>query len=72
MNKPTLALFTGDPAGIGPELVQKLLLNPAVEKAGHVFLIGQKGSIQTPTNVEWHEGPPWCATARPMRFALRH
>ena len=25
MTKPTIALFTGDPAGIGPELVAKLL-----------------------------------------------
>ena len=69
MNKPTLALFTGDPAGIGPELVQKLLLNPAVEKAGRVFLIGQKGSIQTPTNVEWHDWPGYNTPAFPTATA---
>ena len=69
MNKPTLALFTGDPAGIGPELVQKLLLNPAVEKAGHVFLIGQKGSIQTPPNVEWHDWPGYNTPAFPTATA---
>jgi 4-hydroxythreonine-4-phosphate dehydrogenase len=69
MDKPTLALFTGDPAGIGPELVQKLLLNPAVEKAGRVFLIGQKGSIQTPTNVEWHDWPGYNTPAFPTATA---
>ena len=34
--KPTIALFTGDPAGIGPELVAKLLADGAAQRAsGH-------------------------------------
>lgn len=69
MDKPTLALFTGDPAGIGPELVQKLLLNPSVEKAGRVILIGQKGRIQTPPNVEWHDWPGHNTPAFPTATA---
>lgn len=72
MDKPTLALFTGDPAGIGPELVQKLLLNPAVEKAGRVILIGQKGRIQTPPNVEWHDWPGYNTPAFPAATASAH
>ncbi len=28
MKTPTIALFTGDPAGIGPELVAKVLATP--------------------------------------------
>ena len=42
-DKPTIALFTGDPAGIGPELVDKLLQDPAVTDSAQVSLIGQSG-----------------------------
>ena len=55
MTLPTLALFTGDPAGIGPELVEKMLQNPAWQTHARVILIGQKGSIQVPKEVVWHD-----------------
>ena len=55
MNQLTIALFTGDPAGIGPELVQKLLNHDIAQQATKIILIGQKGSIQTPANVSWHD-----------------
>lgn len=55
MTQLTIALFTGDPAGIGPELVQKLFNHSIAQQAAKIILIGQKGSIQTPANVSWHD-----------------
>ena len=53
--KPTIALFTGDPAGIGPELVDKLLADPATLAKADVILIGQRGQVQVPAGVRWHD-----------------
>ena len=53
--KPTIALFTGDPAGIGPELVGKLLADPATLLKADVLLIGQRGQVQGPQGVRWHD-----------------
>ena len=55
MALPTIALFTGDPAGIGPELVQKLLQDKTSNKAAHIILIGQKDSLQTESHTHWHD-----------------
>ncbi|UHL63213.1 4-hydroxythreonine-4-phosphate dehydrogenase PdxA [Paralcaligenes sp. KSB-10] len=38
--KPTIALTLGDPAGIGPELIAKLLNDPANLQQGNIVLIG--------------------------------
>ena len=38
--KPTIALFTGDPAGVGPELVAKLLADSGTHAKANVLLIG--------------------------------
>jgi 4-hydroxythreonine-4-phosphate dehydrogenase len=54
MTLPTIALFSGDPAGIGPELVQKLLQHPTSQQAAKIILIGQEGSLQTTPQVQWH------------------
>lgn len=43
--KPTIALFAGDPAGIGPELVARLLADDATRAAAHVLLIGAQESV---------------------------
>ena len=53
--KPTIALFTGDPAGIGPELVEKLLADPGTLARADIVLIGQRGQIQVPPAVRWHD-----------------
>ena len=53
--KPTIALFTGDPAGIGPELVDKLLADPGTLAKADVILIGQRGQVQVPAGVRWHD-----------------
>ena len=39
MTQLTIALFTGDPAGIGPELVQKLLNHNIAQQATKIILI---------------------------------
>ncbi|MEN9539895.1 MAG: 4-hydroxythreonine-4-phosphate dehydrogenase 2 [Pseudomonadota bacterium] len=46
--KPRIALFTGDPAGIGPELTHKILDDPAVLEQADVILIGQAGVVMPP------------------------
>ncbi|MFO1414930.1 MAG: 4-hydroxythreonine-4-phosphate dehydrogenase PdxA [Burkholderiales bacterium] len=43
--RPTVALFTGDPAGIGPELVARLLADPATTAAAHILLIGAQSVV---------------------------
>jgi 4-hydroxythreonine-4-phosphate dehydrogenase len=53
--KPTIALFTGDPAGIGPELTEKLLAEPATLARADILLIGQRGQLKVPDGVRWHD-----------------
>ena len=40
MDKKTLALIQGDPAGIGPELLVKLLMDPAIREAANLIVVG--------------------------------
>ncbi len=54
MTQPTIALFTGDPAGIGSELVQKLLNHSTSQQAAKIILIGQKDSVTATPNASWH------------------
>ena len=44
--KPTIALFTGDPAGIGHELVAKLLAETDALQDANVRLIGARSVIE--------------------------
>ena len=44
--KPTIALFTGDPAGIGPELVARLLAETSALQDANVRLIGARSVIE--------------------------
>jgi 4-hydroxy-L-threonine phosphate dehydrogenase PdxA len=60
--KPTIALFTGDPAGIGPELVDKLLADPGTLAKADVILIGQRGQVRVPDGVRWHD---WAGAEAP-------
>ena len=43
---PTIALVAGDPAGIGPELVAKVLANRAALPEAHYLLIAQRASLE--------------------------
>jgi 4-hydroxythreonine-4-phosphate dehydrogenase len=40
--KPTIALFTGDPAGIGPELVARLLADGSAARRANIYLVGSR------------------------------
>lgn len=62
MTKPTIALFTGDPAGIGPELVEKLLADPAALAQAEIILIGQASQIRVPKAVQWMD---WAGAQAP-------
>ena len=53
--KPRIALFCGDPAEIGPELVQKLLDDPSALESAHIHLIGQKNALRVPSMVSLHD-----------------
>jgi 4-hydroxythreonine-4-phosphate dehydrogenase len=44
--KPTIALFAGDPAGIGPELVAKLLAQTSARDEANILLIGARSVIE--------------------------
>ena len=37
---PTIALTTGDPAGIGPEIVLKALADPEIAPLAHWIVVG--------------------------------
>ena len=46
MTKPTVALFMGDPAGIGPELVARLLADGSAAKQANILVIGSRSVLQ--------------------------
>ena len=55
--KPRIAIIHGEPAGIGPELIAKLLAVPEVAKKAEIVLIGDRhifdlGQAQANTNWE--------------------
>lgn len=59
-NKPTIAIIPGDPSGIGPELIAKLLAEDGVREAANILLIGddhiwQQGAEQAGTTVDLTE-----------------
>ncbi len=65
MNKPTIAYFTGDPAGVGPELTARLLADPAVAGQANVLLITSREVLQEGVAAA---GTPFAFTAgTPMR-----
>ncbi|HEY5309816.1 MAG TPA: 4-hydroxythreonine-4-phosphate dehydrogenase PdxA, partial [Casimicrobiaceae bacterium] len=45
MKAPTVALFTGDPAGVGPELVAKVLATRAALPVARIVIIGQQAGL---------------------------
>lgn len=46
MTKPTIALFTGDPAGVGPELIARLLADGGAAKQANILLISSRSVLQ--------------------------
>ena len=56
--KPRIVLFTGDPAGIGPELSARLLADPATARAADVLVITARAVMADAVQV----------TGRPFAF----
>ena len=54
LKRPKVALFTGDPAGIGPELVAKLLQDTEAMQSADVVLIAQRAQPTGGADVRWH------------------
>ncbi len=46
MSKPYIAVPIGDPAGIGPEIVAKALVDPIVEEGASCVIIGDKNVME--------------------------
>src|SRR3546814_16767548 len=44
--KPTLELLTGEPAGIGPEIVAKVLADQEVLQAANLLIIGSRPVLE--------------------------
>jgi len=44
VKKPTIALFAGDPAGVGPELIARLLDDGTAAERADILLIGSRES----------------------------
>ncbi|MEM1342992.1 MAG: 4-hydroxythreonine-4-phosphate dehydrogenase PdxA [Pseudomonadota bacterium] len=58
--KPRIGLIPGDPSGIGPELIAKLLAEPATREAADILLIGDRSVFalgQTQAGVEFDLTP---------------
>ncbi len=70
-DSPTVALFTGDPAGIGPELVQKLLADGASRANASVTLITQRSTwpLGFPEGVFLHDWAGLEAPSFPLGVA---
>jgi 4-hydroxy-L-threonine phosphate dehydrogenase PdxA len=51
--RPRIALFAGDPAGIGPELVAKLLAEPATRAAAEITLIARRADFPNEPIADW-------------------
>ena len=75
--KPTIALFTGDPAGIGPELVAQLLAHGTAQQAADILLIGSRpvlddGMRSAKVHVDLDFGAAVRAPARPRVVDWAH
>jgi 4-hydroxythreonine-4-phosphate dehydrogenase len=44
--KPTIALFAGDPAGVGPELVARLLSDGAAARRANIYVVGSREAVE--------------------------
>jgi 4-hydroxythreonine-4-phosphate dehydrogenase len=44
-SRPNIALFAGDPAGVGPELVARLLADGSAAQRANIYLIGSREAL---------------------------
>jgi 4-hydroxy-L-threonine phosphate dehydrogenase PdxA len=55
MMKPRIALVIGDPAGVGPELISKLLAEPETKQIADIVLIGSEAVMGAGYEMhQWH------------------
>jgi 4-hydroxythreonine-4-phosphate dehydrogenase len=66
---PRIALFAGDPAGIGPEIVAKLLAEPETGRSAEVLLIASRANIDVRAKATWVEWTGFDAPAFPRGVA---
>lgn len=57
MKKTTIAMVLGDPAGIGPELIARLLGEPEVRSKAHVILIADEAEMRRGMRIAGMEFP---------------
>ena len=67
--KPRIAVIHGEPAGIGPELIAKLLAEPDVKEHADIVLVGdrhvfemgmrQAGMAWAIRELDEHDQPRW-------------
>lgn len=74
MSKPRIAIVPGDPSGIGPELIAKLLNDEGVLEAANVLLVGdrhlwEQGAAQAGQEVPLNSLDP---RAIPIQTGLAH
>ena len=67
MDRPTIALFAGDPAGIGPELVARLLADGEAARRANILLIASHESFHDGLQVASAPVPYAEGTARDTR-----
>ena len=53
VNKPKIGIIPGDPSGIGPELIAKLLAESQTKESADVLLIGDEHIFEIGTESEW-------------------
>jgi 4-hydroxythreonine-4-phosphate dehydrogenase len=69
MTRPRIALVTGDPAGIGPELSARLLADPATVQRADLLVITSRAAIEDAVSIT---GRPFAFVAGPIeRFRGR-
>ncbi|KAF0863479.1 4-hydroxythreonine-4-phosphate dehydrogenase PdxA [Pseudomonas sp. LD120] len=70
MSKSTIAMVLGDPAGIGPELIARLLSQPQVRAQAHVVLIADEGEMRRGMDIAGMAFPYRCVNAlEPLTFS---
>ena len=57
MSKTTIAMVLGDPAGIGPELIARLLAEPQVRSQANVILIADEAEMRRGMRIAGVEFP---------------
>ena len=55
LNKKRIAILLGDPSGIGPEIVSKLLCEKIVNEA-NILVIGEKKILEDGENISGSKG----------------